>query len=61
MTPDLLDQYAKLPEGNVEKPGEQWKILDTNVNPRLIKTHLHRELLPRGVSEKKAKVIRGWI
>lgn len=57
MTPVESEAMAKLPEGNVEKPGEQWKILDTDANPRFIKSHMHRQLLPRGVTEQKSKII----
>ncbi|XP_018018991.1 luciferin sulfotransferase isoform X2 [Hyalella azteca] len=57
MTPELVQALESMPDDNVEKPGAQWRILEREDDPRLIKTHLHRELMPRGVRSSKSKII----
>ena len=44
---------------NPAKPGVTWNIIHNDlIKPRTIKSHLHRDLLPKQLLAKKAKVSR---
>jgi len=47
---------ATLPADNPERPGRQWEILDEVEEPRLIKSHLVRQLMPTAITKTGAKV-----
>ena len=53
-----LDDFSKMADDDPCKPGVTWKILHESLpSPRTIKSHLHKDLLPKQLL-KKGKVCK---
>ena len=54
--PEAPGLLPKMDANNPCNPGVTWKLLHSTQGPRTIKSHLHYEILPKGIESAKPKV-----